>query len=116
GALRRRRTRRLLGLLALVLALIAAVAASLAYGAHPVPLDAVWCALVAPGRREHDIIVRSLRVPRTVLGVLAGIALGVGGALMQGHTRNPLADPGLLGVNQGAALGVVLAVVVFGVT
>lgn len=116
GALRRRRTRRLLGLLALVLALIAAVAASLAYGAHPVPLDAVWRALVAPGSGEHDIIVRSLRVPRTVLGVLAGIALGVGGALMQGHTRNPLADPGLLGVNQGAALGVVLAVVVFGVT
>ncbi|GAA1190297.1 FecCD family ABC transporter permease [Prauserella alba] len=116
SALHRRRSRRLLSLAALVGALIVAVAASLAYGAHPVPLDAVWQALVAPTGGEDDIIVRSLRIPRTVLGVLAGLALGAGGALMQGHTRNPLADPGLLGVNQGAALGVVTAVVVFGVT
>ncbi|MCR3719576.1 MULTISPECIES: FecCD family ABC transporter permease [Prauserella salsuginis group] len=115
-ALHRRRTRRLLSLAALAGALVVAAAASLAYGAHPVPLEAVWQALVAPAGGEDDIIVRSLRVPRTVLGILAGLALGAGGALMQGHTRNPLADPGLLGVNQGAALGVVTAVVVFDVT
>ena len=53
------------------------------------------------------MIVRELRVPRTLLGLLAGLALGVAGALMQGHTRNPLGDPGLLGVTAGASLAVV---------
>jgi len=56
------------------------------------------------------LIVRELRLPRTVLGLLVGAALGAAGALMQGVTRNPLADPGLLGVNAGAAFAVVLAI------
>lgn len=107
--------RRAYGLAGLLAALVVAAAASLAYGAHPVPLDAVWRALTNPVGTEDDIIVRSLRGPRTVIGILAGVALGAGGALMQGHTRNPIADPGLLGVNQGAALGVVFAVTVAGV-
>ncbi|MEU6645356.1 iron chelate uptake ABC transporter family permease subunit [Saccharomonospora sp. NPDC046836] len=109
------RRRRVLALCVLLVLLAAMSALSLALGANPVPLEAVWQALVQPTGTEHDIIVRSLRGPRTVLGILAGIALGVGGALMQGHTRNPIADPGLLGVNQGAAFAIVLAVVVFGV-
>lgn len=113
--LHRVRRRHLLGLLTLLVALAMACALSIAYGAHPVPLPDVWRALTQPTGGEHDLIVRSLRVPRTVIGVLVGVALGVGGALMQGHTRNPIADPGLLGVNQGAAFGIVLAVVAFGV-
>ncbi|MFC4002790.1 FecCD family ABC transporter permease [Prauserella oleivorans] len=112
---RRHRRRRLLGLTVLALGAAVAAVASLAYGAHPVPLEAVWRAITDPTGSEDDIVVRSLRAPRTVIGILAGLALGVGGALMQGHTRNPIADPGLLGVNQGAALGVVIAVVVFDV-
>ena len=61
-------------------------------------------------------MVRALRAPRTVLGVGVGIALGIAGALMQGHTRNPLADPGLLGVSAGAAFLVVVGIYGFGVT
>lgn len=113
GSLRRRR---LLGLLALGLALVVAAVAGVAIGAKAVPLDGVWQALVAPTGTEDDIVVRSLRIPRTVLGVLVGAALGLAGALMQGHTRNPLAEPGLLGVNAGAALAVVIGIYTFGVT
>ncbi|PXY20812.1 FecCD family ABC transporter permease [Prauserella muralis] len=112
----RSRRRRLLVLAALGAALLVMAALSIAYGAHPVPLGSVWRALTQPTGSEDDIIVRSLRGPRTLIGVLAGIALGVGGALMQGHTRNPIADPGLLGVNQGAAFAIVVGVVVFEVT
>jgi iron complex transport system permease protein len=61
-------------------------------------------------------IVHGLRVPRTVLAIAVGAALGVAGALMQGHTRNPLADPGLLGVSAGAAFAVVVGIYLFDVT
>lgn len=60
-------------------------------------------------------MVRS-RLPRTVLALLVGLALGLAGALMQSITRNPLADPGLLGVNAGAAAAVVIAIAYFGIT
>ncbi|MDD9205136.1 iron chelate uptake ABC transporter family permease subunit, partial [Georgenia sp. 10Sc9-8] len=63
-----------------------------------------------------DQLVVRARMPRTVAGVLVGAALAVAGTAMQGLTRNPLADPGLLGVNAGAALAVVVAIGVFGVT
>ncbi|TWP51364.1 iron chelate uptake ABC transporter family permease subunit [Lentzea tibetensis] len=102
--------RRLIGLLLLGLALVAVCVASIAVGAKPIPLDGVWHALFEPTGVEDDVIIRSLRVPRTLIGIAAGIALGVGGALMQGHTRNPLADPGILGVTHGAALAVVLSI------
>ena len=68
-----------------------------------------------PDNNDH-LIVRSLRVPRTIVGLLVGAALGVGGAVMQGLTRNPLADPGILGVNAGAALFVVIGIYWFGKT
>jgi iron complex transport system permease protein len=60
--------------------------------------------------------IEGLRLPRTALAVAVGIALGVAGALMQGHTRNPLAEPGLLGVSEGAALAVVIAMAYLGVS
>ncbi|WP_433415630.1 FecCD family ABC transporter permease [Microtetraspora malaysiensis] len=115
SALRPRR-RRAGVLAALLTAVLAGAVLSVAIGAKSVPLGDVWHALWSPGGTESDIIVRTLRVPRTALGLLAGVALGVAGALMQGHTRNPLADPGLLGVTQGAAFAMVLAIIAFGVS
>src|SRR4051812_27947657 len=90
--------------------------ASIAIGSKPIGLDGVWHGLTAPTGTENDIIIRSLRIPRTELAVLAGIALGVAGSLIQGHTRNPLADPGLLGVTSGAAFAVVVGIFAFGLT
>ncbi|GAA0922268.1 iron ABC transporter permease [Nonomuraea longicatena] len=113
-ALPRIRHRRLVTLAVLLGALAVAVVASITIGSRSVPLADAWHAIVAPTGTEGDIIIRSLRVPRTALGILAGVALGVAGALMQGHTRNPLADPGLLGVTQGAAFAMVTSIIVLG--
>ncbi|MBZ5733099.1 iron ABC transporter permease [Nocardioides sp. TRM66260-LWL] len=94
-----------------LLALGAAVVASLALGARDVAPQAVWQALVAPRPGDADhLVVRDLRVPRTLVGLLAGTALALAGALLQGLTRNPIADPGLLGVNAGSSLAIVLGI------
>ncbi|QUQ69656.1 FecCD family ABC transporter permease [Kutzneria sp. CA-103260] len=116
GAVARRRRRRIVGLLVLLALAVLAGLASIAIGAKPIGLDGVWHGLVAPTGSENDIIIRSLRIPRTELAVLAGAALGVAGSLIQGHTRNPLADPGLLGVTSGAAFAVVIGIFAFGLT
>ncbi|MEO3782586.1 iron chelate uptake ABC transporter family permease subunit [Actinocorallia sp. B10E7] len=97
-------------LLVLVLALAGAVAASLAFGAKHIPFGEVADGLFAPDGSENSLIVRGERLPRTILGIAVGTALGSAGALMQALTRNPLAEPGLLGVNSGAALAVVLVI------
>jgi iron complex transport system permease protein len=106
---------RSLGLVVAVLVLLVAVAVSLAVGSRPVPLGTALDALTSYDGSADHVVVRDLRVPRTVLGLLVGAALGVAGALIQGMTRNPLADPGILGVNAGAGLGVVLGVALVGV-
>jgi iron complex transport system permease protein len=97
-------------LAAVGLALPVCAVLSLAVGARAVPPAEVWSALVAFGGSEGETVVRSLRVPRTLLGLAAGCALGLAGALAQGHTRNPLADPVLLGVGGGASLATVVAI------
>ena len=83
---------------------------SLAVGANPLSPETVWRTLRGEGSPETEYIVFDLRIPRTVTGLVAGAALGVAGALIQAFTRNPLADPGILGVNAGAALAVALGV------
>ncbi len=113
GSLHRRRA---LGLLAILAALVVAIALSLMYGANPLPLDAVWRGLWAHDDTDASIIVWSLRIPRTAVGIIVGAAFGVAGALIQALTRNPLADPGILGVNAGAGFAVTLGVGIFGVT
>lgn len=109
-------TARALGLLAAVGVLVLCTGLSVSVGAKPIPLGTVWDALFAnDGSYDHSVIVE-LRIPRAVLGVFVGAALGLSGALMQGLTRNPLAEPGILGVNSGAAAAVVAAIYVFGLT
>ncbi|MGY2085468.1 FecCD family ABC transporter permease [Blastococcus sp. SYSU DS0539] len=111
------RARRLATLVLLLVLVAAAAVASIAVGTRAIGVGDVWRALLdsSPGS-EEAVIVRQLRVPRTVLGLMVGAALGLAGALMQGHTRNPLGDPGLLGVTAGASLAVVLAISTLGIT
>ena len=104
------------GLLAAVFALVGCVAASLAIGALSIPLSEVIEAFTAFDDSDAHVIVTELRVPRTEIGLLVGAALGAAGALMQGVTRNPLAEPGILGINAGAAFAVVLAIFLLGVS
>ena len=95
------RSRRLVGLVLLLLLVGAAAVASIAVGTRSMGLGEVWRALFDAGlSTEEAVIVRELRVPRTALGLMVGMSLGIAGALMQGHTRNPLGDPGLLGVQR----------------
>nr|WP_298325958.1 iron ABC transporter permease [Haloactinopolyspora sp.] len=113
--LRRPRRMRLLWLLAVVAVLVVLMAVSVAVGSREVG----WSDIVAALGGSADGLDRaavSVRIPRTVLAVTVGAALAVSGAVMQGVTRNPLADPGILGVNMGAALAVVIGIAWFGLT
>ncbi|TCQ08699.1 iron complex transport system permease protein [Rhizobium sp. PP-F2F-G36] len=81
--------------------------------------DVAWAEIMAALGGAQETIGQgavALRIPRTLLAVLSGAALGLAGAVMQGVTRNPLADPGILGVNMGASLAVVIGVAWFGIT
>ncbi|MDX3849956.1 iron ABC transporter permease [Streptomyces sp. AK02-01A] len=89
---------------------------SLGVGARSVPLSEVWRVLVHHDGSPAAVIVWQLRLPRTVLAVLVGSALAVAGVVMQAITRNPLAEPGLVGVNAGASFAVVVSISVFHVT
>ncbi|WP_436700141.1 FecCD family ABC transporter permease [Nocardioides sp. BYT-33-1] len=102
-------------LLGLAAALGVAVVLSLAVGSNPLSPGEVLAALGDGGTAETRYVVRELRVPRTIVALVVGIALGVAGALMQAFTRNPLADPGILGVNAGAAFCVALGVSLLGI-
>jgi iron complex transport system permease protein len=104
-----------LGLLAVLL--LTTTVLSLAVGSGDVPLRDVLHGVLDPDRSVRaQLVVREVRLPRTMAGLLAGTALGLSGTLIQGVTRNPLADPGLLGVNAGASVCVVLAISVLSLT
>ncbi|MEE4586404.1 iron chelate uptake ABC transporter family permease subunit [Streptomyces antimycoticus] len=113
---RRRTTRRVTGLIASLGVLLAFAAASIAIGAKPIPLDQVWHGLFHYTGSDTDVVIRDVRLPRTILGLLVGVGLGLAGAVIQALTRNPLADPGLLGLNAGASAAVVSAISFLGVT
>ncbi|MBB2946990.1 iron complex transport system permease protein [Actinoplanes lutulentus] len=104
--------------LVLLVALLAVVAfLSVTQGSRSIDLTDVLRAL---GNLGDDGTITStvtleLRVPRTLVGILAGAALGVAGAILQGVTRNPLADAGIMGINSGAAACVVFAITVLGI-
>jgi len=110
GAWLAHRRTRVVGL-AIGLALLGlAIVASLAIGSRDLDPMAVVRAIVAPDGSTAQRIVTELRLPRTVVALAVGMALGIAGLLMQGVTRNPLADPGLLGVGAGASFAVVMSI------
>ena len=103
-------------LVAAVVVLALVCAASLAIGARDMSIETVWQALTQFNPDDGNHAVVHTRIPRTVLGLVAGAALGLAGAAMQGVSRNPLADPGIMGVNAGAALAVVAGIYLFGIS
>ncbi|MGJ3190272.1 iron chelate uptake ABC transporter family permease subunit [Paenarthrobacter sp. FR1] len=106
---------RILFLVLAAAVLLGAVVLSLGVGAKFIPASTVLEAFTNPqDTADHAIILES-RLPRTLMGIAVGVALGVAGALIQAITRNPLADPGILGVNAGASFAIVLAIGVFGI-
>lgn len=117
----RRASRSRPGRVALVFAvaaivLVLMVLASLAFGVRAMDPAQVWRAIFSPDTADPDqFVVLQLRVPRTVIGLAAGVALGLAGTVIQGVTRNPIADPGLLGINAGASLAVVLGISFVGI-
>jgi iron complex transport system permease protein len=106
----------LLGLLIGSGALFFCLLVSVRFGAAQIGTVEVIEAFTDYDGSEEDLIIRTLRVPRALIAALVGASLGVAGALMQGLTRNPLADPGILGIEAGAALAVVGAVFFLGVS
>jgi iron complex transport system permease protein len=108
------RRSRLLGLVVVLAALAFLCALSVAIGTR----DVFWSDILMALRGHTDNISQAavaVRLPRTLLALLAGASLGLAGAIMQGVTRNPLADPGILGVNMGASLAVVVGVAWFSI-
>ncbi|MFG2225911.1 FecCD family ABC transporter permease [Streptomyces sp. NPDC048644] len=116
GAPQRRHLTRSVGLLASVAVLVVVTVLGIAVGAKQIPLDQVWHGVFHYSGTDTDVIVRDVRLPRTLLGLLVGAALGLAGTVMQALTRNPLAEPGVLGINAGASAAVVSAISFFGIT
>lgn len=110
-----RRAVRAFGLLLALAILVLVALASIAIGAKELSLGQVWHGLFEDSGTYGDVVVAE-RLSRTVLGLLAGAALGLAGAVLQALTRNPLADPGLLGINAGASAAVVTAISFLGIT
>ncbi|MFI8963885.1 FecCD family ABC transporter permease [Streptomyces sp. NPDC053493] len=111
----RRATRRVVATTAAVVALLLAILLSLAVGARGIAPATVADALLHGATSPDAEVVRQLRLPRTLIGLMVGAALALAGTALQGITRNPIADPGILGISQGASTAVVLAIAFAGV-
>ncbi|GIP23236.1 iron ABC transporter permease [Paenibacillus sp. J22TS3] len=92
-----------------ILTVIILFLASLSTGSLLIPIDTVWSALFGSHSSDHELIISSVRLPRTLIALVVGAGMAVAGVCMQALTRNPLASPELLGINQGAALAVVIS-------
>lgn len=103
------------GLLLIIVLLVICLLWSITIGAAQIDPKTVFEALIHYDNTEFDhLIIQTVRLPRVLAGVLVGAALAVAGAIMQGLTRNPLADSGILGINSGAAFAVVMTVYIVG--
>jgi len=87
--------------------------ASMAFGSADTSIKDVWLALSANAETEASLMLREIRLPREIAAIFVGAALAVSGAIMQGLTRNPLADPGLLGLTAGANAALAITLVAF---
>lgn len=102
-------------LLCLVVAIVVAMVMNLGRGEYPIaPLDIIKTVLgIDTGNPDHAFVIYNLRLPRTLVACMVGVALAVAGTIFQGITRNPLADPGIIGINAGASLAAVTVIVLF---
>ena len=106
-----------LWLLLSLLGLFALSITAMRFGLRSTGWGPIWTVFTAFEPMNPDqIVIRDIRLPRLIGAILAGASLGMAGALMQGMTRNPLADPGILGVNAGASIGVVICILLLGIT
>ncbi|MGW8775170.1 FecCD family ABC transporter permease [Streptomyces sp. NPDC055794] len=107
--------RRLLGMVLALAVLTALLMLSLMIGSTAIAPSVVWDALFNPSAHPDQFAIRDFRLPRTIVGLAVGVALGLSGALIQALIRNPLADPGVLGVHAGSSFAVTVAVGLLGV-
>jgi len=103
----------LLGIVGGILMVLVCLASNLAFGAANIPLQEVYRAFTAYDGSTDHLIIRTVRLPRSLIAMFVGASLAVAGAIMQGITRNPLASPSILGVNTGASLAVVIITFLF---
>lgn len=107
----------LLGLVALTLGVAIAALLSLRFGSLELTTAQAWNAVFNFDSTVYEqVVVREMRVPRTLIAIAVGGSLGIAGAVMQGVTRNPLAGPSILGVSAGASFGVTTAIYLLGVS
>lgn len=113
----KRRPTRLVGLVVLVSLTLLVAALSITVGSRDIPHGVVWDSLTAfDATDSRHLLIRDLRLPRALNALVVGVALGVAGAMMQSLTRNPLAEPGLLGINAGAAAAIAVGISFLGIT
>ncbi|MBD2198073.1 MULTISPECIES: FecCD family ABC transporter permease [Calothrix] len=100
-------------LLCLAVTVVVAMVMNLGRGEYPIsPLDIIKTVLgIDTGNPDHAFVIHNLRLPRTLVAFMVGIALAISGTILQGITRNPLADPGIIGINAGASLAAVTVIV-----
>ncbi|WP_163853775.1 FecCD family ABC transporter permease [Paenibacillus elgii] len=110
---KQRLLRRKLLCIAAPILLLAVAFYGIAYGSVSLSLQEVWTVFTASGPPAHEKIVMNLRVPRVLVGMLTGACLAAAGALLQGVMKNPLADPGIIGVSAGGGLAAIMAMIVF---
>lgn len=108
-------SRRVLGLMVALVVLMVLLVLSVMIGSTSIRPSVVWDALFHSSADIDQFAIRDFRVPRTIAGLVVGVALGLSGALIHALTRNPLADPGILGVHAGASFAVTIAVGLLGV-
>lgn len=102
-------------LLCLAVVIVVAMVMNVGRGEYPIsPLDIVKTVLgIDTGNPDHAFVIHNLRLPRTLVAFMVGVALAISGTIFQGLTRNPLADPGIIGINAGASLAAVTVIILF---